>query len=105
MKNDESRDHYIIVTPLGQHKYTWFLMGLKYAHHFAQEVTVDELCNVNETEVYLDYIKNISSPWNIILYYSTKFFITSRPMASWSTCSTGNRSFRKLIGLAIGLPQ
>ena len=60
---DEAKDLCVIVTPYGKYRYLRAPMGVKQTPDFAQEVMEDVLCDVQETDVYIDDIGCFDYGW------------------------------------------
>ncbi len=97
-----SQDLCVIFKLFGKYKYKHLPMGLKCAPDFAQQVKEEVLCNINDTNIYLDNFGDFPSLGNITSYSLTKYYIDWKPIASLSTHLHANKPSRKLIGLDTG---
>ena len=61
--DEESKDLCTIVTPFGKFKYNWLPMGLKGSPDFAQEVMENILCDIENTDCYINDVGWFSENW------------------------------------------
>eukprot|EP00957_Ditylum_brightwellii_P073776 5606482-Ditylum_brightwellii.AAC.1 len=61
--NEKSQDLCTICTPFGMYKHKRLLMGLKCSPDFAQAVTENVLCSIEDADVYIDNIGVFSDNW------------------------------------------
>ena len=61
--DDESKDLCVISTPFGQYHYNCLAMGLKVSPDITQEIMEDLLCNIKESNVYIDDVGAFDDSW------------------------------------------
>ena len=61
--NDKSKDLCVISTPFGQYHYNHLAMGLKVSPDITQEIMEDLLCNIEESDIYIDDVGAFDNSW------------------------------------------
>ena len=62
--DDELKDLCTIITPFDRFKYNRLPVGLKCSPDYAQEITEDTLCDIEDQDVYIDDVGVFSSDWS-----------------------------------------
>ncbi|KAL7474213.1 hypothetical protein ACHAW6_001219, partial [Cyclotella cf. meneghiniana] len=62
--DEESQDHFTIITPFGKYNYTRRLMGLKCSPDIAQFIMESVSSDINDANVYIENVGAFSKDWD-----------------------------------------